>query len=47
MMLDGTIITANDNFLNTVGYTLGVIKGKHLSMFVEQSERDGTAYREF
>ncbi|MBX2851226.1 MAG: PAS domain-containing protein [Phycisphaeraceae bacterium] len=32
--LDGTIITANDNFLNTLGYTLGEIQGKHHSMFV-------------
>lgn len=45
--LDGTIITANDNFLHALGYTLEEIKGKHHGMFVEPSERDGTAYREF
>ncbi len=45
--MDGTIITANDNFLNTLGYSLSEIKGKHHSMFVEPSERDGMAYREF
>jgi methyl-accepting chemotaxis protein len=45
--MDGTIITANDNFLHALGYTLAEIKGKHHSIFVEPSERDGTAYREF
>ena len=45
--LDGTIITANDNFLAAVGYSLAEIKGKHHSMFVAASERDGRAYREF
>jgi len=45
--MDGTIVTANDNFLKTMGYTLSEIKGKHHSMFVEPSERDGAAYREF
>jgi methyl-accepting chemotaxis protein len=45
--LDGTIITANDNFLKTLGYSLGEIQGKHHSMFVEPSMRDSTAYREF
>ena len=45
--MDGTIITANANFLGALGYSLGEIKGKHHSMFVEPSERDGAAYREF
>ena len=45
--LDGTIVDANANFLNTLGYTLGEIKGKHHSMFVESVERDSAAYREF
>jgi methyl-accepting chemotaxis protein len=45
--LDGTIITANDNFLKVLGYSLSEIQGKHHSMFVVPSERDGTAYREF
>ena len=45
--MDGTIITANDNFLKTVGYVLSEITGKHHSMFVEPSERDGAGYREF
>src|SRR5215813_9950913 len=45
--LDGTIITANENFLKALGYTLAEIEGKHHSMFVEQTERDGAGYREF
>ena len=45
--LDGTIVTANENFLKTLGYTLGEIQGKHHSMFVEQAEKDSAAYRAF
>ena len=45
--MDGTIITANENFLDAVGYSLDEIKGKHHSMFVPPAERDGDAYREF
>lgn len=45
--LDGTILTANENFLRTVGYTLSDIQGRHHSLFVEPSERDSGAYRAF
>jgi len=45
--LDGTIRTANDNLLLTVGYTLDEIKGKHHSLFVEPAVRDTSDYREF
>jgi methyl-accepting chemotaxis protein len=45
--MDGTVLTANDNFLKALGYTLGEIRGKHHSMFVDPSERDGAAYRDF
>jgi methyl-accepting chemotaxis protein len=45
--MDGTIVTANENFLGALGYSLAEIKGKHHSMFVEPSERDGNGYREF
>jgi len=45
--MDGTIIGANQNFLKTVGYALGEIQGKHHSMFVDPSARDGAGYREF
>ncbi|SEH77344.1 PAS domain-containing methyl-accepting chemotaxis protein [Tardiphaga sp. OK245] len=45
--LDGTIVTANDLFLNVMGYNLAEIEGKHHSMFVDPATRDGAAYREF
>ena len=35
--LDGTIVAANDNFLQAVGYTLDEIRGKHHSMFVDEA----------
>jgi methyl-accepting chemotaxis protein len=45
--LDGTILTANGNFLNTVGYTLAEVQGQHHGMFVEPAERESVAYRGF
>jgi methyl-accepting chemotaxis protein len=45
--LDGTILDANQNFLNTLGYSLDEIKGRHHSMFVDPKERDSAAYRNF
>src|SRR5580698_190245 len=45
--LDGTIITANQNFLDAMGYRLDEIQGKHHSMFVEPGERDSADYRSF
>jgi methyl-accepting chemotaxis protein len=45
--LDGTIITANENFLRTVGYTLAEIQGQHHAMFVEPAYRDSPAYKAF
>jgi len=45
--LDGTIVTANQNFLNALGYRLDEIQGKHHSMFVEPGERDSADYRAF
>jgi methyl-accepting chemotaxis protein len=45
--LDGTIITANENFLKTLGYTLDEIKGKHHSLFVEPAYRETAEYKEF
>ncbi len=45
--LDGTIITANDNFLETLGYSLDEIKGRHHSMFVEPAYKESADYREF
>jgi methyl-accepting chemotaxis protein len=45
--LDGTIVTANQNFLNAVGYTLPEIAGKHHSLFVSPGERTSQAYAQF
>lgn len=45
--LDGTILTANDNFLGAIGYTLDEIKGQHHGMFVEPAYRESDEYREF
>lgn len=45
--MDGTIITANANFLNAMGYTLDEVKGKHHSMFVEPAFKETSEYREF
>ncbi|QDU50123.1 Biofilm dispersion protein BdlA [Gimesia panareensis] len=45
--MDGTIITANDNFCKTVGYTLDEIRGKHHRIFVDSEYQNSTEYREF
>jgi methyl-accepting chemotaxis protein len=45
--LDGTIVSANDNFLNTLGYTLQEVKGKHHSIFVDEAYRQSTEYKTF
>jgi len=45
--MDGTIIHANEGFLNTVGYRLDEIKGQHHSMFVEPAFKSSTDYKNF
>lgn len=45
--LDGTIITANDNFLSTVGYQLSEVQGKHHSMFVDRATAESDTYKQF
>jgi methyl-accepting chemotaxis protein len=45
--MDGTIITANQNFLHTLGYSLDEIRDRHHSMFAEPIERASAAYGEF
>jgi methyl-accepting chemotaxis protein len=45
--LDGTIIDANENFLNVTGYSLEEVVGKHHSMFVEPEMRRSTEYKQF
>lgn len=44
---DGTIVNANDNFLNALGYRLDEIQGKHHRMFCEESYVRSSEYREF
>ncbi len=45
--LDGTVITANENFLNTLGYRLEEVQGQHHSMFVDPVFRASDEYRRF
>ncbi|MEM8950956.1 MAG: methyl-accepting chemotaxis protein [Pseudomonadota bacterium] len=45
--LNGTIITANDNFLKTMGYRLEEVRGQHHRMFVEPEYANSQAYRDF
>ena len=45
--MDGTIITANDNFLATLGYTLEEIAGQHHQMFVDSLTKNSTEYKQF
>jgi methyl-accepting chemotaxis protein len=44
--LDGSIITANDNFLGALGYTLDEIRGKHHRMFCEEAYTKTPHYQE-
>ncbi len=43
----GKILTANENFLNAMGYTLDEIKGRHHSMFVTEEFRNSREYASF
>ena len=45
--LDGTILTANANFLAALGYSLDEVRGQKHAMFVTPEDRDSTAYRAF
>ena len=45
--LDGSIINANKNFLDLMGYQLSEIKGRHHSIFVAPAERESVEYRQF
>jgi len=45
--MDGTIIEANDNFLNAMGYKLSEVQGKHHRIFVEESYGRSAAYSDF
>jgi methyl-accepting chemotaxis protein len=45
--MDGTLLSANENFLRATGYALDEIKGRHHSIFVGETTRLSPAYREF
>jgi methyl-accepting chemotaxis protein len=45
--LDGEVITANENFLNVLGYRLEEIQGQHHSLFVEPTYARSPEYQEF
>ncbi len=44
---DGTVVTANPNFLSTMGYTLEEIVGKHHSRFCENGYASSPDYARF
>ncbi|GGO72012.1 chemotaxis protein [Bowmanella pacifica] len=45
--LDGTIETANQNFLALMGYQLQEVQGKHHKIFVDNQEVDSQEYKDF
>ncbi len=44
---DGTIIHANNNFLNALGYTLDEVEGKHHRMFCDKDYVNTSEYSQF
>jgi PAS domain S-box-containing protein len=45
--LSGNVLTANDTFLKTFGYTLHDLKGKHQRIFVAEAHQRSEEYRQF
>jgi methyl-accepting chemotaxis protein len=45
--LDGEVLTANERFLGSMGYSLAQIQGKHHCMFCEPEEYNSPEYRAF
>ena len=45
--LDGTIISANPNFLAVIGYELAEVKGRHHRMLMDPAEAASPAYTDF
>lgn len=45
--LDGTVRTANQNFLGVIGYALPEIQGQHHSLFVEPAYKASAEYQTF
>ena len=44
---EGTVLTANHNFLSLLGYALDEVKGQHHSKFVDPTYRESAEYRQF
>jgi PAS domain-containing protein len=44
---EGTILDANANFLQAMGYALDEVQGRHHSLFVDEAERASDGYRRF
>lgn len=44
---DGTILEANQNFLNLMGYSLAEVRGQHHRMFVDAAEQNSPDYASF
>ena len=45
--LDGTVLTANENFLSVMGYSLREIQGEHHQMFCDDAYTSSPEYRQF
>ncbi|GAB3285182.1 PAS domain S-box protein [Kineosporia babensis] len=45
--LDGVILSANENFLHTMGYSRDEVVGRHHRMFVTEAEANSEPYQEF
>ena len=45
LALDGTVLTANQNFLSAFGYSLEEVRGRHHSLFVDAGHGDSAEYR--
>ena len=45
--MDGTILTANENFLRPMGYALDEVRGRHHRMFVDDQYGQSGEYRDF
>jgi methyl-accepting chemotaxis protein len=45
--LDGNVLSANDNFLRTIGYSIREVVGQHHSVFCDQAYRTSAEYRDF
>ncbi|MGZ8252153.1 MAG: PAS domain-containing protein, partial [Methylophilaceae bacterium] len=45
--MDGKVITANETFLNVLGYTPAEATGQHHSAFVDPTYRSSSEYKQF